>query len=198
MLPHDEFLKEVKTIPYQYRHPFFLYALARWLRPSVIVEVGTHLGMSAVWMARALQENGTGRLFCIDNFCWIQEPQEEQWHANVKKCGVADSITLIKGRSESCQWPEHVDMAFIDGNHTYDVCSHDAAKARKLGASCIILHDTVSWEGSRKYAEEVRSSWESWDFLEENSDCGLLICKKREPKTNTWGQDIGGNWDKQK
>lgn len=184
-----------RAIPYQYVHPRILHGLIRWLEPEVVVEVGTHIGMSAAWMARALQENNHGRLYCIDPFCW-PEPQEEQWEANLRACGVRDWVTLIRGRSEEVLWPTPVDMAFIDGNHTYQVCKHDAQVAANLFAKVIVLHDTVAWEGSRLFAEEMRATWADWDFLEDNRDCGLLIAKRREPKPASWGQDIGEQWDK--
>lgn len=195
MTPFEE---TVSKIPYQYAHPKALHMLVRWLEPEVVVEIGSHIGMTACWIGRAIQENNKGRLFCIDSFCWTNETQEEQWEANLLACGVRDWVTLIRGRSQEVEWPSSVDLAFVDANHTYPVCKHDAEKARSLGATCIVLHDTVSWEGSRKYAEEMRTAqdWQGWDFLEENSECGLLIAKKRFPKGECEGFDIGEFWDK--
>lgn len=197
MISHDQFRAIAARIPYQYRHPFFLYALVRWLRPQNIVEIGTHLGMSAVWLARGVQENGVGHLWCIDPFCWSNEPQEKLWHNNILACGVQDHVTLIKGRSQEVEWPASLDMAFIDGNHTYPVCAYDTEKAVSLGAKCIAIHDTVSWEGSRKYADEIRVTWaKEWDFLEAVFDEGMLIAVKREKKGECRGFDIGEQWDK--
>lgn len=197
MISFDDFRRFAGEIPYQYRHPEFLYALVKWLRPINVVEVGTHIGMSAVWLARALQEIGGGRLWCIDNFCWVNERQEEQWYANVEKCRVQDVITLLKGRSQEVTWPEKVGMAFIDGNHTYEVCKYDVYEAVARGAMCIAMHDTVSWEGSRKLAEEIYTSWSpGWDILDVVFDDGLLVAIKREAKGECRGQDIGEQWDK--
>lgn len=191
-----QFEAQAAAIPYQYKVPRFLYALIRWLSPIHVVEVGTHLGMSAVWMARALQENGDGgRLTCIDPFCWREEAQEASWNANIDACGVRDTVTLIKGRSQEVEWPARVDFAYIDGNHTYEVCKHDIQRAVDLGATCVAIHDTVSWEGSRRCADELRSRT-VWDILENNAECGLLIAKKREPKPPCEGRDVGEKWDK--
>ncbi len=197
MMSMDQFVAQAGLIPYQYRHPHFLYSLVKWLRPVAIVEVGTHLGMSAVWIARGLQENHQGgKLFCIDPFCWVQETQEQQWVDNINRCGVFSCVELIKGRSQEVAWPGKIDMAFIDGNHVYDVCRHDVEKAQELGATCIAMHDTVSWEGSRKYSEEFRYQNKDWDCLEGNFDDGLLVAVKRQPKGECRGQDIGEQWDK--
>ncbi len=197
MISHDEFRQQASLIPYQYPHPFILYSLIRWLQPKVVVEVGTHMGMSAVWMARGLQENDKGgMLHCIDSFCWVREDQENLWNKHTRMCEVDNWIRLIKGRSQEVQWPDKIDMAFVDGNHTYNVCKHDIEKARELGAKVIAMHDTVSWEGSRRYSEEIRMFWLDWDFLEENSEGGLLIAKKREVKGPCEGTDTGEQWDK--
>lgn len=191
-----QFREKAATIPYQYRHPEMIYALIRWLRITTAIEIGTHIGMTACWMARAIQENGGGRLVCIDPFCWVQEKQEEQWCANVEMCGISDTVILIKGRSQEVEWPT-AEFVFVDGNHTYPVAKHDAEKARNIGARCIILHDTVSWEGSRKHAEEVRTdpAWSEWDKIEANFDQGIMILLKREPKGPCEGEDIGEKWD---
>lgn len=190
------FEQSANGIPYQYPHPKILHGLVRWLRPAVVVEVGSHLGMTAVWIARALQENNSGRLYCIDPFCWVRETQQEQWEENLQRCGVRDWVTLIKGRSQEVTWPDAVNLAYIDGNHTYPVCKHDVMKAREQGATCIVMHDTVSWEGSRRYSEEMRATWKDWDFIEEVSEGGLMIAKRRDVKGPCEGVDIGEFWDK--
>ena len=43
MMPFDEFKHLAAQIPYQYRHPFMLYSLIKWLRPTSVVEVGTQV-----------------------------------------------------------------------------------------------------------------------------------------------------------
>jgi hypothetical protein len=182
MIGFEEFEEQAALIPYQYRHPRFLYGLIRWLRPQNIVEVGTHLGMSAVWMARALQENGPeGHLWCIDSFCWRDQPdQERDWNLHIDCCGVRETTTLLKGRSQEVQWPQKLDFAYIDGNHTYEVCRHDFEKAFGLGATCIVLNDTATCEGVRRYAADLRCSLPKWwDFLEVVFDAGLLVALKK-------------------
>lgn len=193
----NQFRETAAKIPYQYRHPEMIYALIRWLQVKTAIEIGTHIGMTACWMARALQENGGGHLHCIDPFCWTNESQEEQWRANIEMCGVSDVVTLIKGRSQEVEWPS-AELVFVDGNHTYPVARHDADKARDGGARCIILHDTVAWEGSRIHAEEIRTApaWGEWDKMEVNFDCGMMILIKREVKPPSWGEDSGEQWDK--
>lgn len=196
MLTHDEFRRQAGLIPYQYRHPEFLYGLVRWLRPSVVVEVGTHLGMSAVWMARGLQENGAGRLFCIDSFCWREEPnQERDWNRNIDACGVRDVVTLLKGRSQEVQWPERVDLAYIDGNHSSEVCVADCIHAAANGAQCLCLNDTSTCEGVQNIAEEICTQWTAWTGIEVPFDAGLLVAMRWIERPAPTQGDFD-HWDK--
>lgn len=192
---NSEFKYRVGSIPYQYRHPKMIAALISWLQIKTAIEIGTHIGFCACWMGKALKENG-GHLYCIDPFCWVEENQEEQWRANIELCELQDTVTLIKGRSQEVEWPL-AELVFVDGNHTYPVAKHDAEQARENGARCIILHDTVAWEGSVKHADEVRTdpAWGDWDKVEANFDCGIMILLKREPKPPSWGEDSGEKWD---
>lgn len=190
MLTHDEFRRRAERIAYQYRHPEMLYSLVRWLRPLVCVEVGTHIGMSAVWMARALQENDDTeeyvirpKLHCIDNFCWTEHNQYQDWHENIGRCDVGDTVELIRGRSQEVEWPKRIDFAYIDGNHEDEVCYHDVFKAITRGAFCVCLHDTTQLDGPRAVSEELRVRLAGeWDFLEVTFDAGLFVSLKREVK----------------
>ena len=184
MMAFDQFERQAGMIPYQYRHPRFLYSLIRWLQPLSVVEVGTHLGMSAVWMARALQENGGGGILtCIDSFCWRDQPtQEQQWHANILACGVDRSVRLVKGRSQEVEWPARVDFAYIDGSHSRRASQQDLDKALGHGATCICMNDISTCMGVRKTANEFRWAKEdSWGFIQVPFDAGLLVAIKNEP-----------------
>lgn len=45
----------------------FLYALAKMQRPQRVLELGTGLGVTTFWLARALQENGDGAILTVDD-----------------------------------------------------------------------------------------------------------------------------------
>ncbi|WP_213807389.1 class I SAM-dependent methyltransferase [Granulicella sp. dw_53] len=45
-----------------------LYALVRMHKPECVVELGTGLGVSALWMALAAKENGVGHVWTVDDF----------------------------------------------------------------------------------------------------------------------------------
>lgn len=198
MLNRQEFYDRASKIPYQHRHQEFLYALVRWLRPEVVVEVGTHIGAAAVWLARGLQENGSGLLYCIDPFCWPKEhKQEETWHRNTYESGAQSYIRLIKGRSQDVKWPKPVDMVYIDGNHSSIGCKIDFLKALEAGASCIVLNDHAQFSGVRKVHDEIRRDYrDEWDMISVPFDSGLLVMVKHVPPTNTNMDPDSDPWDK--
>lgn len=55
-----------------------LYSLVKRERPSIVVELGTGLGVSTAWMAAAMEENGHGRLHTYDNGShFVSEPSRK-------------------------------------------------------------------------------------------------------------------------
>lgn len=198
MMTFDQFKARADQIPYQYLHPFFLYALVKWFKPTTVVEVGSHIGMSAVWMARGLQENAAGRLYCIDSFCWIRETQEDQWNRNVDESGVRDYIQLVKGRSTEVTWPPAVDMVFIDANHTYPAVKTDYQLALASGATCIVFHDSATYEGVHKLTGEIRAGLNHtvWEILETTADQGLFVLHKIPSSVPLINFDRDEQWDK--
>ena len=45
-------------------------------KPETIVELGTGLAISALWMALAMRENGSGHMWTVDNFEWFNRRPE--------------------------------------------------------------------------------------------------------------------------
>lgn len=163
------------------RHAEMLHGLIRWLQPESVVEVGSWRGYTAAWMAFGLAENGQGRLFCIDDFS-LPGGDEERLRGNLDRCGLLDRVTIVNARSQNpAAWPHRVDMAFIDGDHSYEGCKGDVNRAIERGAWCVCVHDTVGWWGPRDWLDELRGN-RDWDVIEGLFDSGMAVCLKRLPK----------------
>ena len=187
---------EARFHDWHYDHPRILYSLMRSLKPRVAIECGSYRGYAACYMARALQENNSGHLFCIDNFSLNDyavkhgiDPKQH-WHDNLMACGVAGWVTLLQGDSDKVDWPERVDFAYIDGWHSYDATKHDFDQCAKRGAQCICLDDTINCAGPRLLMNEVK--WKSeWSVLDVPSDNGLSICmRKGKVRDVTFSQEL--------
>ena len=188
------------------------------LQPNTVVEVGTYRGYAACYMARAIQENNRGKLYCIDDFSEsMQKPTTpDEWHENLLACGVRDWATLLVGRSDKIKWPENVDLAYIDGWHSYAAVHGDFRKCAMLGASVICLDDTTYAIGPRQFVADLQRpkkkgtgngkwteieglSWPDhdipgeWNVLEFFSDHGLAVCVRKSNRPCVhFSQELAG------
>lgn len=88
-----------------------LYALVRATKPKVVVETGTHKGLSTHYIAEALKDNGEGHIWTTDPVDWGQEDN----------CGrfspLKEWITYQRIRGIDLQIDAPVDFFFCDGFH---------------------------------------------------------------------------------
>jgi predicted O-methyltransferase YrrM len=101
-----------------------LYALVREERPELVLEVGLAQGATALSIATALDENGRGRLVSIDPF------QQDRWQgtaiAALERSGLSHLHTLVEQPDYIAlprlleDWGSAVDLAYIDGRHSYE------------------------------------------------------------------------------
>ena len=148
-------------------HGLLLYKLIRQrrgeTRPLVILDVGTARGFSAITMAHALRETGTGSIYTIDV---VDHHQGRNWHVEKQRpeeplAGMtlsrseiwlrwypreADLVTPIEGRSWDVldDWTHGpIDLAFLDGDHSRTAVSKELAALGVLMApdGVIVMDD---------------------------------------------------------
>ena len=128
-----------------------LWSFAR-LRPETICgEVGFKNGSSALAMCIGARESG-GRVYSIDiNPC-------REGRARVKAEGYADIHTFIQGDSAAVEFPEPLDVLFIDGSHSYEDVKLDHQKHRSSvkAGGVILFHDPMSWAPCGQYLDEAK------------------------------------------
>lgn len=125
-------------------------------KPKTIVEVGSFLGVSAIFMASLMSEDG--RLYAIDNWVWNGEPMYsdahpqnygyklsktyEQFLSNVKYFDLTHIIVPVHMDSvqASSQLNVIADLIYIDGDHgessVYNDIMHWYPKLSKTGIMC--------------------------------------------------------------
>lgn len=184
-----EFFDKVESMykDWQYDHPRLLYSLIKLLRPAVALEVGTFMGYGACYMARALEENDAGHLYCIDNWQlpnpkWRPEPVKETFLNALSVFGLRGRVTLLEGDSTKIPWPDKIDFAYIDGWHSFQVARNDFMMASQAGATCICFDDTISVVGPRMLMRNIEKD-DEWDVATLNSAAGLTICTRRSITT---------------
>ncbi len=143
-----------------------LFSLARMRKPNArVLEIGSYLGASACYLVAALALNN-GRLVCVDT--WQNETIGEgerdtlaEFEQNVQ--AIRPWITVLRKKSSElapADVPAPLDMAFIDGDHSYQTSRCDFEKVEPLMArdSLIAFHDTCTYDGVSRTLGEVLAS----------------------------------------
>jgi predicted O-methyltransferase YrrM len=133
-----------------------LYALARAARPKTIIEFGTSFGISTLFLAAALRDNGGGRVITTE---W-DASKAKRAHEHFEEAGLDGFIEIRTGdalETLSTDDFDSVGFVLLDGSKKYYV---DVLKLLepKLGIGCIIASDNSDMSGAGSYLEFVRNS----------------------------------------
>jgi predicted O-methyltransferase YrrM len=134
---------------------WLLYGIARSLKPTVAVEVGSARGKSACFVGMALKENGFGRLYAIDPHTrtdWNDSESVDTYdimRGHLENLALTDVVTIVRKRSNESQagLPMLIDLLFVDGDHSYEGVKADwvTFKPRMSPSGLVVFHDTI-WE----------------------------------------------------
>lgn len=136
-----------------------LYGLVRLLKPEIAVEIGTFKGYSAICIGQALEDNKKGKLYTMD-------PAElEIVKIAIRKSGLKNRIEYITDFSTNFIPKmnfKKIDLAMIDGDHSYKAVKKDFELVKNSipSGGIIIFHDTIWFEGPRKVVEEIKRGGE--------------------------------------
>ncbi|MFD0898993.1 O-methyltransferase [Actinomadura sediminis] len=91
----------------------FLYQLVRTVRPALVVEFGTSFGISTIYLAAALRDNGTGRVVGSE----LHPGKAARAAAHLAEAGLADLVEIRVGDAaeELADLPEPVGVLLLDG-----------------------------------------------------------------------------------
>lgn len=127
-----------------------LYSLITTLRPARVLEVGTHIGASTLYIARAL--NAQGRVTTVD-ILDVNAP-DAPWktlglplspRAMAEKLDCADRIAFVAQPAQDFMraTDERFDLIFLDGDHSARAVYGEVAAALTVlrPGGVILLHD---------------------------------------------------------
>ena len=141
-------------------------AITRTSRARNIVEFGTSFGVSTIFLAAALRDNGGGRLVTTERW----PSKTERARANLVRAGLDHLVEFRTGvametlRSEQ---PASVDLLFLDGPKALYLDVLKLVEPR-LVSGAAIASDNTDMDGAGGYLEHVRDRWNGY------TSCALL------------------------
>ncbi len=131
-----------------------LYTLARSSRAKTIVEFGTSFGVSTIFLAAALRDNGGGKVITTE----FEPSKVERAQKNLADAGLVNYVEFRIGdvlKTLSVP-PREIDLLFLDGAKTlyYDVLKLVEPYLRPDG---IVASDNTDHEALKAFLEYVRN-----------------------------------------
>jgi predicted O-methyltransferase YrrM len=157
----------------------FLYTLVTTIKPALVVETGSFLGVSTLWIAKALKANGFGRIISCEFDPVVFAKAQEK----IASSGLADRIELRNESSLEMRIEGTIDLFFSDS----DMPIREAEVKRFLPqirpTGIILMHDASS---HLKVVRDAAVKMESEGLL----SCillptprGLVLAQRREGRS---------------
>lgn len=183
-----------------------LHALVRNIQPRVIVETGTCLGVSTLWMAAALKLGSGGKIITFDDY---REPPDERLaasalfqnrlagvrarlaeaglsnHADVR---VGDCAAALRSAHDELRSLGGVQMAFIDADHSPRGTIEDFRAVEPVLAvgGYVIVHDVfpdvANHLGPRVLVDEIArlavGKYQACDVYTAQTNYGMSMLRR--------------------
>jgi predicted O-methyltransferase YrrM len=130
-----------------------LYALVRAARPQTVVEFGTSFGISTIYLAAAVTDNGTGQVLTTE----LSSAKVKAAQANLQQAGVDGPVTILAGdaRETLADLPGPIGLVLLDG--WKELCLPVLRLLEpKLAAGALVAADDTSFTSMAGYLDYVR------------------------------------------
>lgn len=130
---------------------------------QVIVELGSWLGLSALYLAGLAPK---ARIYCIDHWKGSEEhqsdPRLDSLYGSFKSHTQVHGARIVAVRDSTVSGMEALaaqgvkpDVVYVDADHSYEGCLADIKAIRRLWPDAVIVGDDWHWQGVRRAAQEV-------------------------------------------
>ncbi|BBZ46451.1 O-methyltransferase [Mycobacterium parmense] len=154
-----------------------LYSLVRATKPATVVEFGMSFGLSAVHLASAVRDNGTGRVVTTE----LSATKIAAAKNTFAETGLADLITVLEGDALSTlaglEGP--VDFVLLDGWKDLYLPIIELLEPR-LSPGVLVVADNTNSPETQPYLDRVRNpdnGYVSFNFLVRDSDSMEISCR---------------------
>ena len=130
-----------------------LYTLTRAARPETVVEFGTSFGISTIYLAAAVSDNGAGRVVTTE----MSAAKIAAARANLIEAGVAGPVTILAGDAMHtlAQLPGPIGLVLLDG--WKDLCLPVLRLLEpRLAPGAIVVADDIDRPSMSPYLDYVR------------------------------------------
>ena len=154
-----------------------LYALVRATRPTTVVEFGMSFGISAVHLASAVRDNGTGRVVTTE----LSASKIAAAKQTFVETGLDDLITVLEGDALStlAGVDGPVEFVLLDGWKDLYLPVIELLEPR-LSTGALVVADNASAADIQPYLDRVRNpdnGYVSFNFLVRESDSMEISCR---------------------
>jgi predicted O-methyltransferase YrrM len=154
-----------------------LYVLVRATRPSTVVEFGMSLGISAIHLASAVRDNGSGRVVTTE----LSAAKVAAAKRTFAETGLDDLITVLEGDALTtlADVDGPVQFVLLDGWKELYLPVTKLLEP-KLSAGALIVADNTSMDDTKPYLEHVRDSgngYVSVNFPVREDDSMEISCR---------------------
>jgi predicted O-methyltransferase YrrM len=154
-----------------------IYSLVRASRPATVVEFGMSLGISAIHLASAVRDNGTGRVVTTE----LSADKVAAATRNFADAGLDDLITVLQGDAletlKSVEGP--VGFVLLDGWKDLYSPVLELLEPR-LAPGALVVADNTSMPGLQPYLDYMRdpaNGYVSVNFPARESDSMEISCR---------------------
>ncbi len=166
MTTYDEILQEVDKRCREEGIPMlgpekaeFLTTLVEKARPSLIVECGTAIGYSGLWMLEKLKTAGKGRLITVE----IEPDRARDAQAHFDRAGFGDLVDSRTGDAMEVLQTinESVDFLLLDNNFSNYFPCFQAIEPRLVDGATVVADNVgIGADSMADYLEHVRSRYD--------------------------------------
>jgi predicted O-methyltransferase YrrM len=159
-------------LPISARGGELLYILVRAVRPTTIVEFGTSYGISTLYLAAALADNGAGKVVSTE----LSAAKVAAARANLMESRLSDHVAILPGDAmttlNDIQGP--IDFVLLDG--WKDLCLPVLRSLEsRLSPGALIVADDIELQSMSSYLEYVRNPVNGYATVAFPVDDGMEI-----------------------
>ncbi|GAB3422042.1 O-methyltransferase [Flindersiella endophytica] len=168
-------------IPVSRQDGRLLYGLARGMGARHVVEFGTSFGISTIYLAAAVRDNGGGRVETTE----IEPAKCREAAANLRRAGLDDLTEVLEGDALQTlkTVDEPIDLLFLDGWKDLYLAVLELLKPR-LRPGALIIADNVNLADTKPYLTRVRTDPDFFSTLlpGQRMECSWYL--KDRPKSS--------------